>query len=235
MSFSPVLIFHISAGTLGLVSGAAAMSFRKGSHRHRMAGNVFVISMLSMAAAAVYLAFMKQQISNVFGGILTLYLVTTAWVTARRRDGETGIFDWGALLVALAIGAAIMTYGLEKANHRVGLKDGVPAGMYFFLGSVALLSAVGDVRMLVRGGVFGVHRIARHLWRMCFSLFIATGSFFLGQQQVFPHWLRKTKVLFLPAILPLILLIFWLIRVRFTNAYKRMSVTSSGDVLSLPT
>ena len=28
-------------GTLGLLSGAAAMSFRKGSRRHRVAGNVF--------------------------------------------------------------------------------------------------------------------------------------------------------------------------------------------------
>src|SRR5438045_8572902 len=109
MSFSPILILHICGGTSALFSGAAAMSFRKGSRRHRMAGNVFVISMLSMAAAAVYLAFMKQQISNVFGGILTLYLVTTGWVTARRRDGETGIIDGGALLAALAIGAALMS------------------------------------------------------------------------------------------------------------------------------
>ena len=31
MSFSPILVFHISSGTLGLLSGAAAMSFRKGS------------------------------------------------------------------------------------------------------------------------------------------------------------------------------------------------------------
>jgi cobalamin synthase len=119
---------------------------------------------------------------------------------------------------------------VEVAKSQTGPKDGIPAGMYFFLGSVALLSAAGDVRMLVRGGLFGVHRIARHLWRMCFSLFIATGSFFLGQQQVFPRWLRKTNVLFLPAILPLILLIFWLFRVLLTNAYKRKLGPSSGDI-----
>ena len=231
----PILIIHISAGLLGLLSGAAAMSFRKGSHRHRMAGNVFFISMLTMAAAATYLAFMKHQMHNVFGGVLTFYLVTTAWVTARRRDGETGIFDWVALLFALAVGAAMVTFGIEAANSPTGPKDGIPVGMYFFLGSVALLAAAGDVRMLVRGGLFGAHRIARHLWRMCFGLFIATGSFFIGQQQVFPAFLRKTKVLFLPAILPLILMIFWLFRVRFTNAYKRKSVTSSGDGHSLPT
>src|SRR2546425_10256612 len=155
----PFLVLHTCAGMLGLLSGAATISFRKGSRQHILAGNVFVISMMGMSTAGAYLAFMKHQMNNVFGGVLAFYLVTTAWVTARRRDGETGIFDWGALLVALAIGVAIMTYGLEKANHRVGLKDGVPAGMYFFLGSVALLSAVGDVRMLVRGGVSGTQRI----------------------------------------------------------------------------
>jgi uncharacterized membrane protein len=214
----PILVLHICAGILGLLSGTAALSFRKGSRWHRVAGNIFFVSMVGMSTAGAYLAFMKHQMNNVFGGVLAFYLVTTAWATGRRRDGETSIFDWGALLVALAVGAIILTYGFEVANSPTGPKDGIPSGMYFFLGSVALLSAAGDVRMLVRGGVFGVHRIARHLWRMCFSLFIATGSFFLGQQQVFPHWLRKTNVLFLPAILPLILLIFWLFRVRFTNA-----------------
>jgi uncharacterized membrane protein len=226
----PILVLHICAGLVGLLSGAAALSFRKGSHGHRVAGNIFFVSMLTLSTAAVYLAFMKHQMNNVFGGVLTFYLVATAWVTARRRDGETGIFDWGALLVALAVGAAIVTYGFKVANSPTGPKDGIPVGMYFFLGSVALLSAAGDLRMLVRGGVFGAHRIARHLWRMCFGLFIATGSFFIGQQQVFPAFLRKTNLLFVPAILPLILMVFWLFRVRFTNAYKRMSVTSSGDV-----
>jgi len=138
----------------------------------------------------------------------------------QARDEKPAFLIGGALLVSLAVGAIAVTYGLEAANSQTGAKHGYPAGPYFFLGSVALLSAAGDIRMLVRGGVFGVHRIARHLWRMCFSLFIATGSFFLGQQQVFPHWLRKTNVLFLPAILPLILLIFWLFRVLFTNTYK---------------
>ena len=235
MSFSPILLFHICAGTSGLLSGAVAMSFRKGSRRHRVAGNVFVISMLSLSSSGAFLAFMKSQMNNVFGGVLTFHLVATAWVTARRRDGETGIFDWVALLVALALGAVIVTYGLEAANSQTGLKDGIPAGMYFFLGSVALLSAAGDLRMLLHGGVFGAQRIARHLWRMCYALFIASGSLFLGQQQVFPAFLRRTNVLFVPAVLPLIWMIFWLIRVRFTNAYKRKSMPSSGHVYSLRT
>ena len=67
----------ICAGTAGLLSGAAAMSFRKRSRPHRAAGNVFFISMLGMSGAGAYLAFMKPQMNNVFPVVLTFYLVAT--------------------------------------------------------------------------------------------------------------------------------------------------------------
>lgn len=180
MSFSPLLPVHISAGILGILSGATALSFRKGSRRHAQAGKVFVIAMLTLAASAVYLALMKHQLGNVLGGTFTFYLVTTAWATARRRDGETGIFDWAAMLVPLLVGSALVILGLGVVYGHAKSPNGVPVGMYFVMGSVMLLAAAGDIRMLVRGGVFGAKRIVRHLWRMCFGLFIAAGSFFLG-------------------------------------------------------
>jgi hypothetical protein len=211
------------------------MSFRKGSRGHRVAGNVFVISMLSMATAAVYLAFMKSQVTNIVGGFLTFYMVTTAWVTARRKDEETSVFDWVALLFALAVGGTQMTFALEATYSPTGLKYGYPAAMFLPMGCVVLLAAAGDIRMLARGGISGTQRLARHLWRMCFALFIATGSFFLGQQQVFPAFVRKTNVLLLPAFLPLVLLIFWLVRVRFANADKRKPMPRGGDAYTFPT
>ena len=103
------------------------------------------------------------------------------------------------------------------------------AGMYFFLGSVALLSAAGDVRMLWHGGVSGAQRIARHLWRMCFALFIASSSLFLARPQLFPALLRKTGIVFLLGVLPLILMIFWLVRVLFTNAFAKDFVTKPSS------
>jgi len=236
MSFSPVLTLHISAGMVGILSGAAALCFRKGSPGHVLAGKVFVAAMLTMAASATYLAWMKNQPDNVGGGILTMYLVATAWVTARRKEGETSRYDWLALLVPLALGTGGWINGLKAVHSQTAPDDGVRVGMNFFLSTVMLLAAAGDVRMLLRGGVFGAQRIARHLWRMCFGLFIATGSFFLGQgNKVFPSLLRQSSLLIVPAILPLVLLIFWLLRVRFTNEYKRKSMASGGDVFSLRT
>src|SRR5882724_8162732 len=221
---SPLLLLHIIAGTLGMLSGFVAIFFRKGSRGHGMAGNIFVISMLILSASGVYLSFIKSQLGNVPGGTLTFYLVATAWITARRGDKGPGIFDWGALLVALSVGAITVTYGLEAAISQTGLKHGYPPGPYFFLGSVALLAATGDVRMLLRHGISGTQRIARHLWRMCFALFVAASSIFLSRQHLFPALLLKTGVLHLLSFLPLILMIFWLIRVRSANAHKRVSM-----------
>ncbi|HEX4537033.1 MAG TPA: hypothetical protein VH140_08810 [Candidatus Acidoferrum sp.] len=96
--------------------------------------------------------------------------------------------------------------------------------------------------MLARGGVFGTQRVARHLWRMCFGLFIAAGSFFMGPsnrplrllskvgigQHLSPA-LFNTGLYLILTIFPLVLLIFWLVRVRFRNAYNGQPMPPSGD------
>jgi uncharacterized membrane protein len=230
----PLLVFHIAAGVLAMFAGAAAMSFRKGSRQHGVAGNVFVVSMLTMAVAASLLAYMKHQTNNVFGGLLTFYMVVTAWATASRRGGETGILDWVGFVFAFGIGLLGLIRGIQEAIGTRVSAGGVPVFMDIFMSSVILLAGLGDLRMLVRG-ISGRRRIARHLWRMCFGWFIATGSFFLGQQQVFPASWRGSPGFLVPALLPLALLIFWLIRVRFTNALKKMSMPRAGQVYPLGT
>ena len=113
MSYSPILVVHICAGSLGLLSGTAAICFRKGSPRHVLAGKIFVASMLTMAVGAVYLAVTRHQPNNIGGGILTFYLIGTAWLTARRRDGETSRFDWFVLLIPLTLGVLLFHGALE--------------------------------------------------------------------------------------------------------------------------
>ena len=244
MSYSPTLLIHICAGSLGLLSGTAAICFRKGSARHALAGKIFVASMLTMATFAVYLAILKHQTSNIGGGILTFYLIGTGWLTARRRDGKTNRFDWVLLLIPLVLGILTWMNGIAVVRSGANEQDGVPVGMTFFMGSVMLLAAVGDVRMLIGGGIVGAKRIARHLWRMCFGLFIAAGSFFMGPSnrplrllssvglgRHLPSAFFSTNVYLILTVTPLILLIYWLVRVRFTSWFKRnpMQVAASSD------
>jgi hypothetical protein len=77
-----------------------------------------------------------------------------------------------------------------------------------------------DFRVLRHGGIAGVPRLARHLWRMCLGLFIAASSFFLGQQQVMPAFIQGSPLLLVLAFAPLPLLIFWLVRVRTARQFR---------------
>ena len=221
MQHSPLLLAHIGSGTLGCLSGFSAAFVRKGSRQHAILGNVFVVSMLCLATSGISLAIIKSQPGNVMGGTLTFYLVATAWLTGRRRDFETGNIDWIALLFVGTVMAFNLTYGLEAALNASGTKYGYPPGPYFFLGSVATLATIGDVRLLARGGIAGTQRIARHLWRMCFAFFIASASIFLARPHLFPALMRKTGMLYVLSFLPLGLMIFWLFRVRLSKRFRR--------------
>lgn len=68
--------------------------------------------------------------------------------------------------------------------------------------------------MIARGGLTGAARTTRHLWRMCFAMFMATGSFFAGQAKLFPAAVRESGVLQVPIFLVIGLFLYWLIRVR---------------------
>jgi hypothetical protein len=224
----PFLTLHIIAGTLGMLSGYVAVFLLKGSRRHGIAGNVFVIAMLILSASGFVMAVMKSQPGNILGGALTFYLVGTAWMTARRREGKPGIFDWGALLIISAVGVTEITYGIEAAMSPTGLKHGYSWWPYFMMGTVALLATTGDIRMLVRGGISGTPRIARHLWRMCFALFIAASSIFLARAKLFPAFMQKSGALLLLSFLPLMLLVFWLVRVRVAKKYRAKTTTDTA-------
>ena len=214
----PLLILHILGGSIGLLSGTSAIAVRKGGRLHRASGNIFTIAMLTLASSGLCLAILKTQTGNIIGSIITFYIISTAWLAGRRRD--TGSLDWAALVVGISGVAAILTLAIHSVLNPTIADPNAPAGMAFFMAAVLLLAASGDILMLVRGQSTGLQRITRHLWRMCFGLFIATGSFFLGQQQVFPAFLRGSIFLTVLAVLPFPLMIYWLIRVRFKNAYN---------------
>src|SRR5688500_7814552 len=111
-------------------------------------------------------------------------------------------------LAALGYVGALTALGSPETRWKV------PAGMMFFMTTILLLAAIGDARMIGAGGIQGSRRIARHLWRMCFGLFIASGSFFLGQMKVIPEPVRIVPLLLVLAFAPILLLFYWMWRIR---------------------
>ncbi|MEA2705728.1 MAG: hypothetical protein QOH22_516 [Gemmatimonadaceae bacterium] len=218
MTFLPV---HIIAGSIAIIAGFISVFAVKGLKLHRKSGIVFVYAMVVLSLTGALIATLKHQPHNIVGGSLAFYMVITALLTVRPRDQRSRWINVAAFVLGLAVGTAAIKIGLDALNSPSGTSGGVPYGMMFLFGAVAMLAAVGDIRMMRAGGMEGAQRIARHLWRMCFSLFIASGSFFLGQAKVIPKPIRILPLLAIPAILPVVLMLYWLARVLFTKWYRR--------------
>jgi uncharacterized membrane protein len=206
---------HIAGGVLTLLSGAAAMTFRKGSALHRRAGNVFFVSMLVLSVSGVVVSLITTpNMGNIMGGTTAFYMVVTAWATVIREPGRTGRVEIAAAVVGFAIAIGATAFGIQAVTSPTGRYYGYPPLMYFIFAGVLWVAAALDTRMIARGGFTGRARTTRHLSRMSLAFFMATGSFFFGQPRFLPDVVRETALRPILGLLPLGLLVFWLIRVR---------------------
>jgi uncharacterized membrane protein len=211
---SPLVVIHVAAGAVGLASGAAAMIARKGGRLHRSAGQVFFGSMLVMGGLGAAIAATKPDRITTLAGTLTVYLVATGWMTARRPAGQAGRFETAALVLATLLASSGYLIGWLGSQAPDGRIDGLPFQAAVVFATVATLGAISDLIVVRRGGVAGPARLARHLWRLSTALTIAASAFFLGQQKVMPHAWRGSPLLYLPVLLPLLAMLFWQVRVR---------------------
>ena len=229
------LVLHVTGGTVGLLAGTVAVFAAKGARLHRVAGTVFLVSMLVMGGFADYLAVvLPEQLPNLFIGTLAIYLVVTAWMTVRRKEGTTEPADKIAFAVILCVCLPFVVLSFQLATGLpLFIKSAIPIegpvliAVYTFT-LLMVLATVGDARMLWAGGITGARRIGRHLWRMCLGLAMAAGSAFTnGLPRLLPHGVHVPLLfLFLPQLAVLGLLIFWAARVRFTGWYSHAAPTT---------
>jgi uncharacterized membrane protein len=209
-----LLYLHIGGGAVSLVSGTAALVFRKGARAHRVAGRVFVGAMLVMAGIGAGVApFLPERLS-ILGGLATFYLVATAALTVWRPPGHAGRLEAVALAAAIGLAGLTVTLGWMAANDPTGTLDGQPWQGLVLFAFILTFATSGDLHLVLRGGISGAGRIARHLWRMCAALFIAATSFFLGQPDFVPWPLRGTAWVHVPPLATLIVMAYWLVRFR---------------------
>jgi hypothetical protein len=216
------LLLHVGAGMAAIVAGYVALYATKGAPLHRRSGTLFVYAMLVMGLVGASIAVYERKWGSVIGGLMASYMVTTAMLTVRPPTVATRRVEAGAMLVALAAGGLGAASALAAAAQGVRARQGVPVAVSLVMGCIVLASGLGDARLLWVGGLRGRARLVRHLWRMCFATFIATGSFFLGQAKVIPKPVRIWSVLVALAVLPLVAMLYWLWRVRVRQSLRSL-------------
>ena len=209
------LAAHFAAGLVSIVAGAIALSVAKGARLHKQSGLVFTWGMIALGLTAAGIGTYERVPSQVFAGLLAAYMVFSGMTTVKPLPRIGRRFDVALMLLAFFC-AATGLYGgvtewLDPTVEVVGRPRVVPP---LVIGTVMLLAAIGDMRAIRSGGLRGSRRLARHLWRMCFALFVATGSFFLGQMKFVPEPVRIVPLLLVLAFAPIVFLFYWMWRVR---------------------
>jgi hypothetical protein len=217
-----LLSVHVAAGGLAIVLGAVALAAKKGRTIHRRAGLVFVGAMLVMGGTASLLG-LRHSLSdpNVGTGLLTAYFVITSLMTVRPESPWTRRITVAALVVAVLLAVGSVAGGIDKVTTGGLAPGGVPRRtigvMSFILAAMLLLASIGDVRVLRSGSLRGAPRLKRHLWRMCFALFIAAGSFFSIRERVariLPEPFTSGPMRLLPIVLLFAVMFYWLWKLR---------------------
>ena len=212
------LFLHIAGGSLAILSGYAALFARKGGALHRRSGILFVCAMVAMGLGAMIVGLERGK-STWLGGPLVFYFVSTGLITVRPLRKTNTMLAGLLMLMGLIVGIISIVWPLQAIASPV---RPLPPPVFASLlnGALLLLGVAGDYKVIRHGALTGKKRLHRHLWRMCFAMFISTGSFFLGQPKFIPSPLRISPLPIVLAVLPLVGLFYWLWRVRGKGRFR---------------
>lgn len=230
-----VIAVHALVGSIVVGSGVLALSLRKGSAQHTLAGRLFVGSMLLMgpvvAAGALSTPGSLSSLGILFVFFI-IYLVISAWSTIRQTELPITRLDIAAPAAALCISIAGLVMGFDTINNPSDVADLPPNQAYFFFAALAFVAMLLDANNLRLGGVRGKHRIVRHVWRMACALFFATSTLFTGPGSiVFPESVRGNLAMSIPQILVALLALIWIY--RLLSSKRRHFPANVNAVLEL--
>lgn len=131
------------------------------------------------------------------------------------------------MIVALGVGLTTTGFIIDAVRSADGKgPGGMPPAPFVVFAVVGTLAGLLDIRIVRRGALTGAPRLARHLWRMCFALMLASLSFLVGQSKVLPESMRIMPLLAVPLIVAFVAMLYWLWRVRVRRSLRGITIDS---------
>jgi len=192
---------------VAILAAFAAFYYPKGSLKHKKAGQVFTIAMLIMLISGGIAGALKGSVEDMFLAVLVSYTVFTAWLTVRHHQPAIGILEYLALVYIAIFGLAALAINPEW--HK--LKE---PSVFTFDAIMALVFVVGDIQNILLKGMKRTYQLARHIWRISFSLFWAALAFGDKIIKMLDSTINQMPyVVAIPAFLVLCIMLYWLFRI----------------------
>ena len=226
-----LLYAHIGGGIIGMLAGTVATVVPKGKALHRNAGKVFYVAMfICYLIGALVAPFLETgQRTNFVAAVLALYLLTSGISASQRRNFRLGIREKLGAALALAITALGVFFMYLASNSPTGTIDDSPAQAFVLFVVAGSLAFIGELRVIATKTLNNAQRTIRHLWRMCFSFFIASGSFFFGQATFFTDWFNASVLPLMLGFFPFFILLIYIGKETAKSLKLRMAKFRSGS------
>ncbi|MXZ92440.1 MAG: hypothetical protein F4W95_04305 [Chloroflexi bacterium] len=203
-----MLVIHIAAGSVALLTALVALVTAKGGVMHVRAGRVYAIGMTLIFLTAVPLAVLGADVFLLLIAFFSFYLVFAGWRFARNRSRRPQPVDWVAVAILGLTGLAMWGYAVALALGG----DGQWVTMLVF-GGIAVALSVAD-GLFFRQGLRRERRpapylrVQRHLTNMMAGTIATVTAVMVVNVSLNPVWLPWI----LPTIVITPLIVWWNVR-----------------------
>ena len=156
-----LLVSHVVAGTIALVTAFFAVVTKKGMKAHIVSGRIYTIAMAYVAIGALVLSVIRPNPFLFAIALFSGFMVWTGYRTAVNRKGEVTTTETNTTYFGVVIVLLMLGYG------GFLIAQGELIGFVLIVFSVVIIGyLIEDFRSLKKGFATGKFRIARHLQRM---------------------------------------------------------------------
>ncbi|MFY7957220.1 MAG: hypothetical protein ACOVNT_03845 [Flavobacterium macrobrachii] len=199
--FTILLIIHIIAGSIGLLTGTINIIKKKGDKAHKSVGKFFFYSMLINGFAGFIMSLIHRNDFLLIVAVFSIYMVATGQrflsLKQLHKEQKPKAIDWILTYTMLVFAFLFITYGsyllINKVNFGIVL---------LVFGVVSCLMAIKDIKVYKGNIKEKNYWLLLHIQRMVGSYIAALTAFIVVNNHFLPGivgWLLPT-VIFTPLI-----------------------------------
>jgi len=199
--FTILLIIHIIAGSIGLLTGTINIIKKKGDKAHKNVGKFFFYSMLINGFAGLIMSLIHRNDFLLIVAVFSIYMVATGQrflsLKQLHKEQKPKAIDWILTYTMLVFAFLFITYGsyllINKVNFGIVL---------LVFGVVSCLMAIKDIKVYKGNIKEKNYWLLLHIQRMVGSYIAALTAFIVVNNHFMPGivgWLLPT-VIFTPLI-----------------------------------
>ncbi len=204
-----LLVIHITAGSIALLSAMVPLVTKKGGNIHKKAGRVYALAMAVVVITAFPLAIISPDIFLLIIAIFSGYLVFAGWRFAASHGAKPDRVDYAAVGVMAATGVGMWIYGayIGFSGDSMGIVLGV-------FGIVAIGLSIADAQFHRQWTPGAAGRIQRHLTNMLAGTIATITAVLVTNWESDPAWIAWV----LPTFVITPLIVWWNVKLAKTQS-----------------